>query len=58
MVARKPLNSKEIIALLSRLKSETPEYPADMLAVRKAKFLKQVAALKIQRKDQGGEGGQ
>ena len=57
MVARKPLNSKEIIELLSRLKSETPEYPVDMLAVRKANFLRQVATLKIQIKDQGDEGG-
>jgi len=51
-------NSKEIIKLLSKLKAETLEYPADMLMSRKAAFLKQAVTLKIQGKGQGGEGGQ
>jgi hypothetical protein len=58
MVAKPPLGSKEIIALLSRLRAETPEYPANMLAARKTAFLRQAATLNIQGKGQGGEGGQ
>jgi hypothetical protein len=58
MMPKRSLNPKEIIGLLSKLKSETPEYPADMLEARKATFLQQAATLKIPGKGQGGEGGQ
>jgi hypothetical protein len=51
-------DSKEIINLLSRLKTQTPDYPAEMLAARKATFLKDAAVIKLQIKGQGGEGGQ
>ena len=57
MVVGYSLNSKDIIELLSRLKAETPEYPANMLAERKANFLRQAANLEVQSKEQGGEGG-
>lgn len=58
MMPRRSLNPKEIIGLLSKLKSETPEYPADLLENRKAAFLQHAATLKIQGKGQGGDGGQ
>ena len=58
MPARTPPSPKEIIEWLSRLKSETPEYPQKMFAARKAAFLKQAAIVKIQGKGHGGEGGQ
>jgi len=55
---KQSFNSKEIIRLLSELKSETPEYPSKLLEARKVAFLKQAATLKIQGKGPGGEGGQ
>jgi hypothetical protein len=58
MMSKQSLNPKDIIELVSRLKAETPEYPADMLAARKAAFLKQAATIKIQVDSQGGDGGQ
>ena len=58
MMPKRSLNPKEIISLLSKLKSETPEYPTELLDARKAAFLKQASTLKIQGKGQGGEGGQ
>lgn len=58
MMSKRSLNPKEIIRLLSKLKSETPEYPAELLDARKAAFLKQAATLKIEGKGQSGEGGQ
>jgi hypothetical protein len=58
MSAEKPMKPEEIINLLSKLKDETPDYPAEMLAGRKAAFLKQVVNIKIDGKGQGGEGGQ
>ena len=58
MIPKRSLNPKEIIGLLSKLKSETPDYPADLLEARKAAFLKQAAILKIQGKGQGGQSGQ
>lgn len=50
-------DTKEIIRLLSQLKAETPEYPADLLAVRKAAFIKKLAALSTQGNGPGGEQG-
>lgn len=57
MMPKRSLDQKEIIGLLSKLKEQTPEYPANLLESRKAAFLKQAATLKIQGKGQGGEGG-
>jgi hypothetical protein len=57
MAPRKPLNTKEITDLLSKLKDKTPDYPSDMLAAKKAAFLKQAVNIKIETKGQGGEGG-
>jgi hypothetical protein len=51
-------NPGEIKKLLSMLKSETPEYPADLLAARKSAFLKHAAAININFKGQSGSGGQ
>jgi len=53
----KPLNTKEITELLSKLKAETPEYPSELMEARKAAFLKQAVNIKIDRTGQGGEGG-
>jgi hypothetical protein len=58
MFTKSTPSSKEIIELLSRLKAETPDYPAHILAARKNSFLNHAATLKIQGKGQGGEGGQ
>ena len=57
MEPRKPLNTKEITDLLSKLKDKTPDYPSDMMAAKKAAFLKQAVYIKIDTKSQGGEGG-
>jgi len=58
MTGKKTLNPEEITDLLSKLKNETPDYPSDMMAARKAAFLKQAVNIKIDTKGQGGEGGQ
>jgi hypothetical protein len=58
MIAMTPPDSKQIIELLAKLKLETPDYPANMLAVRRAAFISQATTLRIQGKGQGGEGGQ
>jgi hypothetical protein len=58
MSTEKLMKPEEIINLLSKLKDETPGYPAEMLAGRKAAFLKQAVNIKIDGKGQGGEGGQ
>ena len=58
MFTKSTPSSKEIIELLSRLKAETPDYPAHILAARKNSFLNQAATLKIQGRGHGGEGGQ
>lgn len=57
MMPKRSLDPKEIISLLSKLKSETPEYPVDLLEARKAAFLKQAATLKIEGKGDGGQDG-
>lgn len=58
MTGKKTLNPEEITNLLSKLKNETPDYPSEMMAARKAAFLKQAVNIKIDTKGQGGEGGQ
>ena len=58
MTAKRSMNSEEVIKLLSKLKAETPDYPADLMAAKKAAFLKQAVNIKIDSKGQGGEGGQ
>lgn len=58
MIAGKPPGPKEIIDLLSKLKDLTPEYPADLLAARRAAFLKQVAVLTDQLQGWSGKGAQ
>lgn len=57
MMSKKPLNPEEITNLFSKLKAETPEYPSEMMAARKAAFLKQAVNIKIDMKGQGGKGG-
>jgi len=57
MMPKRSLDPKDIINLLSKLKEQTPEYPADMLEARKAAFLKQAANLKIQGDGNGGDAG-
>jgi hypothetical protein len=48
------LNPNDVINLLSKLKARTPDYPPDLLAARKAVFLKQVVTISI---DSSGKGG-
>lgn len=57
MASKKPLNTKEITDLLSKLKAETPEYPSDLLAAKKAAFLKHAVNIKIDGGGQSGESG-
>ena len=54
---KRSFNPKDIISLLTKLKEQTPEYPAELLEARKAALLKHAATLNIQGKGQGGEGG-
>lgn len=54
--AKKP-SPDQIIQLLSKLKAETPEYPSAMLIARKASFINQAVAIKIDGPKQGGKGG-
>lgn len=49
--------SKEIVDLLAKLKTLTPEYPADRLVARRAAFLKQIAALNSQVQGRSGTRG-
>lgn len=51
------LEPNDIINLLSKLKAETPGYPSDLLAARKAAFLEQVVTLKYDGPGKGGKGG-
>lgn len=48
------LNFKSIIQMLAKLKAQTPEYPADLMAARKAAFQKQNASVNL---DGNGKGG-
>lgn len=56
MIERSP-NPNDIINLLSKLKAQTPDYPSDMLAARKAAFLGQVATANFDGLGRGGKGG-
>ena len=57
-MAKSTMNSEEVIQLLSKLKTGTPDYPSDLLAARKAAFIKQAVTIKIDGKGQsGGNGG-
>jgi len=56
-MAKNTMNSKEIIDLLGKAKAGTPDYPADLMAARKAAFLKQSIVVKIDTKGQGGQQG-
>jgi hypothetical protein len=58
MVFKRSLDFNEITGLFYKLKAETPDYPADLLAARKAAFLKQAVNIKIDGRGQGGKGGQ
>ena len=51
------LNSQDIIGLLSKLKAGTPDYPAGLMAARKAAFMKQAIALNIHGRGHSGKGG-
>ncbi len=51
------LNPQDIIGLLSKLKAGTPDYPTDLMAARKAAFIKQAVALKIHGRGHSGKGG-
>jgi len=55
MVSKKPMDTKEITDLLSKLKAETPDYPSDLLAAKRAAFLKQAVNIKIDGNGQGGQ---
>ena len=50
-------NPNDVINLLSKLKANTPDYPSDLLAARKAAFLGQVATTNFDSPRQGGKGG-
>lgn len=52
-----PLTHQEIVELLSKLRDETPEYPADLEEARKFSYLKQIVEIEISKRDQGGSGG-
>lgn len=54
---RQPLNSQEIVRLLSMLKDSTPNYPIDLMNARKAAFLIQAVAIKLDGNGLSGKGG-
>jgi hypothetical protein len=51
------LNPNDVINLLSKLKAKTPDYPPELLAARKAGFLKQVVTINIESPGKGGGDG-
>jgi hypothetical protein len=51
------LSSNEIIQLLSKLKTETQDYPVDLMYARRAAFLKQAFTVKFDGPGRGGKGG-
>ena len=57
MSSMKTLKPQEIAELLSKLKAETPEYPSNLLAAKKAAFLKQAVNIKLSGKGPGGQQG-
>ncbi|MGD8405844.1 MAG: hypothetical protein PVJ21_19465 [Anaerolineales bacterium] len=56
MFERSP-GPNDIINLLSRLKANTPDYPSDLMAARKAAFLGHIATTNFGSPGQGGKGG-
>lgn len=54
---KQPLNSQDIVGLLSRLKDSTPDYPADLLSARRASFLQQATIIHIKGSGKGGGDG-
>lgn len=57
MIFTKVPTQNEIIKLLAKLKAETPDYPIDLMAARKAAFIDQVVAIQFDGPKQGGKGG-
>ena len=55
-MSKQALNAQDIVDLLSKLKESTPEYPADLLAARKAAFIEAVA-LQMPPGGMSGKGG-
>ena len=53
-MTKRPITPQALINLLGKLKGTTPDYPADLMAARKAAFLKHIATLP---KPPGGETG-
>lgn len=51
------LNPQDIIGLLSKLGASTPDYPADLMAARKAAFTEQAVAVKFHGHGHSGKGG-
>lgn len=49
--------SKDIIGLLAKLKLRKPDYPSDLMAIRKAAFLKQAVTIAINGPGKGGGDG-
>jgi hypothetical protein len=43
----RPLNVRDILALLVQLKAKEAEYPASLLAAKRTEFLKNVASMQI-----------
>jgi hypothetical protein len=52
-----PLTHQEIVELLSKLRDDTLEYPAELKEARESSFLKQIVEIEISRRNQGGNGG-
>lgn len=56
-MSKQSLNSQDVIKLLSKLKDNTPDYPVGLMAARKATFLQQAVAIKIDGNGLSGKGG-
>ncbi len=56
-MSRQPLNSQDIVGLISKLKDSTPDYPTELLAARKASFLQQAVSINLNGNGLGGKGG-
>ena len=56
-MTKQPLNSQDVIGLLSKLKESTPDYPADLFAARKAAFMQQVVTINFDGSGLSGKGG-
>lgn len=56
-MTQQSIHSNEIINLLSMLKDQTPDYPSDLMAARKAALMKQVVTIRMDKSGRGGKGG-